>query len=852
MEMRDIATSALTRESSPSDAPAASRLPALWRRLKQVRPSHLLVGFGSGLILIGLAATAALIWQMRVAIVDTTVEELSRLNLVLVSQMARTVQNTDLLLQTTAETYQRREAARDLDPQEMHILMRERVTAMHGLIRGHAIAGPDGSLRHSASRYPAGPLNPSDRSYFQVHRENPFAGLYISEPMASRNNGEWGIYISRRLNDPQGGFAGIVFAGIDPGLLAEQFSALKLGAGSSVSLLRNDGLILARSLNSPLGGQSVAGYGLFRDLRPGTDGLHGREAAPPLGRGPRIYSGRYLPDLPLAIIISLPEDAVLVDWRRFALFASIAAAMATLTMTLLIGGLVRQIRRQEDTAAALEKSRRSLEMAQAVGHVGSWESSLRDGVQEWSAETFRIFGVDKAGWGGTIRDFLALVHPDDRAAVRAATVTTIDHGLPYSIDHRVCRPDGAVRWVHVQAEMIRDSTGGPVRLVGTVRDVTEETLAAHALRVSETRLRDYVQTASDGYWETGLDHRYTFITSRIHSEGFDHQTLLGLRRHDLGADTEREPEKWAAHAATLDRHEPFQDFVYLTKIRGDTAYLSVSGKPVFDERGEFQGYRGTTRDVTEKIIAEGKLREAKVAAETASAAKSAFLANMSHELRTPLNAIIGFAEALNQGYFGSLNAKQSEYLRDIRASGNHLLLLINDVLDVAKIEAGKLDLDRESLNIADEIEACLRLVRPKAGDSRINLVATLPPDLTLYAADRRAIRQVLLNLLSNAVKFTPKGGEVTIEARNEPDGGIRISVTDTGIGIAPKDLPRVIVPFGALGRNVDFVRQNEGTGLGLPLSKSLVEMHGGTLEMQSELGRGTTAIVHLPASPAAA
>jgi PAS domain-containing protein len=452
METRQAASSALTHTPSLNGARAGDWPSALWRRLKLVRPSHLLVGFGSGLILIGLAATAAIIWQMRIAIVETTVEELSRLNLVLVSQMARTFQNTDLLLQTTAETYQRREAARDLDPQEMHVLMRERVTAMHGLIRGHAIAGPDGALLHSASRYPAGPLNPSDRSYFRVHRESPFAGLYISEPLTSRNNGEWGIYISRRLNDSQGGFAGVVFAGIDPAVLAEQFSALRLGAGSSISLLRSDGLILARSLDSPLDGQSVAGYGLFRDLRPGTDGLHGREAAPPLGRGPRIYSARYLPDLPLAIIISLPEDAALADWRRYALSASIGAAMATLTMMLLIGGLVRQIRRQEGTAAALEKSRRSLEMAQAVGHVGSWESSLRDGTQEWSAETFRIFGVDKAGWGGTIRDFLALVHPDDRAAVRAATVATVDRGQPYSIDHRLCRPDGAVRWVHVQAD----------------------------------------------------------------------------------------------------------------------------------------------------------------------------------------------------------------------------------------------------------------------------------------------------------------------------------------------------------------------------------------------------------------
>jgi signal transduction histidine kinase len=243
---------------------------------------------------------------------------------------------------------------------------------------------------------------------------------------------------------------------------------------------------------------------------------------------------------------------------------------------------------------------------------------------------------------------------------------------------------------------------------------------------------------------------------------------------------------------------------------------------------------------------------AKEAAEAANRAKSEFLANMSHELRTPLNAIIGFAEALTAGYFGVLNERQTEYLHDIHTSGNHLLMLISDLLDVSKIEAGKLELHREPLDVAEEIKACLRLIRPKADEGRVSVVANLPAELPHYIADRRAVKQVLLNLLSNAVKFTLPGGQVTVDAAADLDGDLKISVSDTGIGIAPQDLPKIVLPFGTLARNASLSRPREGTGLGLPLSKSLVEMHGGRLEIVSELGRGTIATVRFPPARAAA
>jgi len=521
------------------------------------------------------------------------------------------------------------------------------------------------------------------------------------------------------------------------------------------------------------------------------------------------------------------------------------------TVLVLVALLLRQLRRHELVVTELAKSRYLLERAQDAAHIGTWVSRLgaRD---EWSSETFRLLGVDPASFVPSARTFESLVHPDDLESLRGVVRHSIKTGAPYNFEHRIIRTDGAVRWVHAQADVIRDAQGRTIQMIGTMQDITERKLAEDALRLSEARLRDYAETASDWYWETNADDRFTFLSSRLKAFGMDHTARLGKTRRELASDVDDDPAKWDEIEALIARREPFRDFVYRTGLPGEersVVYCSVSGKPVFDAAGRFLGYRGTARDVTAVIQAEEKLREAKTTAETASAAKTAFLANMSHELRTPLNAIIGFAEALSAGYFGALNNKQGEYVRDIKESGNHLLLLINDLLDVAKIEAGKFELQPEAIHLADEIEACLRLVTARATEGGVTLETSLPDHLPLYRADRRALKQVLLNLLSNAVKFTLPGGRVTVSVAHDDIDGVRISVADTGIGIAPQDLPKVVLPFGTLARNASLSRRREGTGLGLPLSKSLVEMHGGRLEILSELGRGTIATVRLPPSP---
>jgi signal transduction histidine kinase len=235
--------------------------------------------------------------------------------------------------------------------------------------------------------------------------------------------------------------------------------------------------------------------------------------------------------------------------------------------------------------------------------------------------------------------------------------------------------------------------------------------------------------------------------------------------------------------------------------------------------------------------AEEELRRARDLAEAATQAKSQFLANMSHELRTPLNAIIGFSEVLGDGMFGDLNDKQAEYARDIHDSGRHLLSIINDILDLSKIEAGRMELDVTTFDLPSGIDGAVMLVRERAERHGVRVTCEIDPELGAFKGDERKLKQIVLNLLSNAVKFTPEGGSITVTARRR-GAGVDVAVIDTGAGIAREDLPRVFEEFRQVG--TDAAKKAEGTGLGLALTKRFVELHGGTIRAESAPGKGST------------
>ncbi|WP_340117225.1 ATP-binding protein [Pelagibius sp. 7325] len=367
------------------------------------------------------------------------------------------------------------------------------------------------------------------------------------------------------------------------------------------------------------------------------------------------------------------------------------------------------------------------------------------------------------------------------------------------------------------------------------------------LHAREKRFEDFAASSSDWFWEMDEELRFCFFSERYTAvTGVPESLLMGKTRRETGIPNV-DPKVWQQQLEDLDAHRPFRNFVHpRQKPNGETVWLSINGNPWFDKDGTFRGYRGTGRDITDQVAIQKALLTAKEEAETANRTKSEFLANISHELRTPLNAIIGFSELMmaQQPGLGG-NPKHQGYLEDIHSSGLHLLSLINDILDLSKIEAGADELDEEILNVGELAGTVMRVVRQRAETSGVRIACSAAAELPALRADERKLKQALLNLLVNAIKFTPEGGEVELHIRCGGDSGYVFEVRDNGIGMAPEDIPVALRQFGQIDSALN--RKYEGTGLGLPLTKALIEMHGGSLELESRLGEGTTATLILPA-----
>lgn len=371
-----------------------------------------------------------------------------------------------------------------------------------------------------------------------------------------------------------------------------------------------------------------------------------------------------------------------------------------------------------------------------------------------------------------------------------------------------------------------------------------------ALRKSQDDLKKAQKLGKIGNWRWSITRNELISCSEefasIH--GVDLDQIHELMAHEM----ERviHPDDRARVAAEYKRFdEDGVDFeIEYRIIRADGAVRNVFeiGGAIFDDLGFPVEQMGILQDITELKAAQQVALMSQEEAAQANRAKAEFLATMSHELRTPLNAIIGFSQMIRDNLFEHENqAMYREYAKDINLSGQHLLSLINDILDISKIESGTEELLDDRVDVPTLIRSVEALVKHRAEQGGINLKREIPPDLPGLEADERKLKQILVNLLTNAIKFTEPGGVVTLKAWYRWDSGFVFQVTDTGIGIAPRDIPKVLSQFGQVDSPLS--RKHSGTGLGLPLSKSLTELHGGSLDLQSQPGNGTTVTVRLPA-----
>ncbi len=377
-----------------------------------------------------------------------------------------------------------------------------------------------------------------------------------------------------------------------------------------------------------------------------------------------------------------------------------------------------------------------------------------------------------------------------------------------------------------------DITGRPAEAAGGEAELTRQTVEAARLGIWEWNLRTGALSISPGL-ETALGY----------AAGEFPRTIEAWTGHIHREDRDSVRAAMDEH---MRRRTPEYEIEHRIVTRpGEVRWFLARGHAEWDRAGEVVLMTVVLADVTPIKRREADLSEAVAAAAVAERTRNEFLAQLSHELRTPLNAIIGFSEAIKEGYLGPLSTEKSqEYASDVHAASTHLLEIINDVLDLSRIDAGGLELHDEEIDVNELVEGSARLVEGRAANNMLELTIDVAPGLPRLRADPRLAKQALLNLLTNAVKFTNQGGSVSIGAARRADGGIEITVSDTGIGIRAEDIQRALEPFAQVGD--DARRRAEGTGLGLALARSIMELHGGSLELRSEPERGTDAIVAFP------
>ncbi|MEM9631386.1 MAG: ATP-binding protein [Pseudomonadota bacterium] len=572
------------------------------------------------------------------------------------------------------------------------------------------------------------------------------------------------------------------------------------------------------------------------------------------------------------VAVLQPESAIYSNWRDD-LSANVTLFVGTsLVLLAVIYGFFSQATRAEHADDMYAATRARIDTALTHGRCGLFDWDLSRGRMFWSSSLYELLGREPKDDILSFSDVSDITHPDDIDLLGLAEHLLESGETLVDETFRMRHSDGSWIWLRARGEIQSEPGRAEPHLIGICIDITEQHRLAEQSRMADLRLRDAIETISEAFVLWNAKNELVICNSNYQSlhnlpnaairSGTPYKDVMAAASNSEVAPqpvtvTQRGGAPEGSYEAQLEDGRWLQISERRTKDGGfvsvgtDITALKKHEEKLMDSEKrlkatvtDLQKSRKTLEVQARQLVdLADKYQEEKTNAEAANKAKSEFLANISHELRTPLNAIIGFSDIMTQEMFGPIGTdRYSDYCKDIYSSGTYLLNVINDILDMSKIEAGRMSIETEIVNAAASAADAGRIVTGAATEKNITVTADVSEDVHVHA-DKRALKQILLNLLANAVKFTPDNGIVTLKARPRGDK-LRFEVTDTGIGISERDIERLAQPFVQVENQ--FTKTHQGSGLGLAIARSLVELHGGKLAIESEVKKGTTVSFTLP------